>query len=309
VKSKESLSKSAPKSKSAEPSTVWSFGLPRAARQLAVWGLLIAGAAGAWHFTWSAVRDRVAYSGDYRVTPDRIETTPPPPWLERDVMKDVLENGLDGPLSILDPTLAERVARAFSGNPWVKRVVRVETSYPAHVRVELAYRGPAALVAVGGRLYPVDSETVLLPGSDLAKDFVGRIPRIEGIETTPVGPSGTAWKDSTVADAVSLASVLVDVWIPWNLHHIEPIPPEHSPSDSGGVQFGILTRGGRPIRWGLPPSAEARSPVSTKDRLERLTSWIRDRGSLDDSGDQSEIDLTQPEPAPTTALEEGRLRG
>lgn len=48
-----------------------------------------------------------------------------PSWIHSDVAGEVLDQmSLNGPISVLDDGLSERIAKAFSLHPWVRKVVR-----------------------------------------------------------------------------------------------------------------------------------------------------------------------------------------
>ena len=70
-------------------------------------------------------------SPEYRVTAERVEITPLPEWIHSDIRAEVFRDPtLDGPLSIMDDDLAERIYRAFARHPWVAKVIRVNKQQP-----------------------------------------------------------------------------------------------------------------------------------------------------------------------------------
>jgi hypothetical protein len=127
----------------------------------------------------------------------------PPPGLNRgDFLDEVRYLGnVPERLNLLDPDLAQRLARAFARHPWVARVERVEVLPPARVRVQLVYRRPALAVPLGDRLRVVDSNGILLPRSAPTTG----LPIFSGKAAPPAGPAGTAWGDPAVEAAARAA--------------------------------------------------------------------------------------------------------
>ena len=168
----------------------------------------------AGRLVWMRVREHVAIRDDYRLTAADISITPPPPWIRADVKTQVIRDaGLtDAPLSILDDALVERLYRAFALHPWVAKVERVSKSHPAHVDVQLVYRRPVAMVQVPGGWYPVDVEGVLLPSDDFSPAEARAYPRLSGVESRPLGPTGTKWGDPVVAGGARIAAALEAAW-------------------------------------------------------------------------------------------------
>ena len=114
-----------------------------------------------WAVAWYVVRDRVHQSDEYLLTADRVDLTPLPPWIHSDIKTEVLGSAsLDGPLSILDPQLTQRLHDAFPLHPWVEQVIKVSKQYPARVKVELVYRRPVCMVEVPGGLFAVSDIVV-----------------------------------------------------------------------------------------------------------------------------------------------------
>ncbi len=171
----------------------------------AMWYLVWRGAG-----NWRGVGEEVLSSAPYWLTVEQVAVTPTPAWIHCDVRADVFRDAsLDGPLSILESDLVERLADAFSLHPWVKKVVRIRKYHPAAVTVEVVYRRPACMVLVKPNpsdpksigLLPVDDEGVLLPSGDFSPIEAARYPRLAGVDSVPQGPVGTRWGDARVAGA------------------------------------------------------------------------------------------------------------
>ena len=163
----------------------WLLGRGRPLLMLLVLAGLFVGGAIA---TWRWLGPRILGSPEYRVTAERIEITPPPEWIHSDIRAEVFRDPtLDGPLSIMDDDLAERIYRAFARHPWVAKVIRVNKQ---KLKVELVYRRPVCMVEVPGGLLPVDGEGILLPPGDFSPSEAAGYPRLTGVERGPTGGAG-----------------------------------------------------------------------------------------------------------------------
>jgi hypothetical protein len=235
-----------------------------------VGGLIFATFLLGWYLMWHEVRGHVLSSSDYRVTPQEVEITPLPGWIHTDIRAEVFRNAsLDGPLSIMDDNLAERIATAFSLHPWVAKVRRVTKHHPARVKVELEYRRPVLMVEVPGGLLPVDARGVLLPGGDFSPIEKSRFPRLIGCETVPLGTAGESWGEARVVGAAELAAVLGSAWEELRLAQIIPC----AGSSAGGpdeIAYVLTTRGGTRIIWGSAPGARAAGEPSPAEKLAAL---------------------------------------
>ena len=133
--------------------------------------------AGAGYGVSQFAATHVVTAAHYKFDGRDIHTTPLPSWIHTDLKTEALHAGsLSGPLSVLDPTLAERISKAFRLHPWVKQVGRVRLTNPAGAEVDLVFRQPACMVEVPGGLYPVDEEGVLLPTADFTANGRGPVP-------------------------------------------------------------------------------------------------------------------------------------
>jgi hypothetical protein len=251
--------------------------------------LLLAG----WYLVWLKVGDRVLASSDYVVGPRQVEITPPPQWIHTDIRSEVFRTAsLDGPLSIMDDQLTERIHRAFSLNPWVAKVVRVTKHPPARVKVELVYRRPACMVAVPGDLLPVDAHGVLLPygNDDFSAVEKSRYPLLVGVNTAPVGTVGECWGDARVVGGAEIAAALGEVWDELNLQQIVP----SAPLATGVAEeptYTLVTRRGTRILWGRAPGTKVPGELSAADKVARLKKYAGQYGSLEGAGGPQELDI------------------
>ncbi|HEX3999452.1 MAG TPA: hypothetical protein VHX65_12950 [Pirellulales bacterium] len=284
----------------------------RPTRRRAISLALIAVAGGAvWagYAVWQQIRSEVAASDEYRLTPQEIEITPPPPWVRGDVKAEALRSaGLDGPMSILDDDLVQKLQTAFSLHPWVASVVHVSKQYPAHVDVELTYRKPVAMVEVhengADGLYPVDVDGVLLPSNDFSPLEARGYPRLAGVESSPLGTVGSRWGDPVVAGGARIAVALAPHWAEWKLWSIHWIKPTGASNASAPADFELITGAGQPVHWGAAPANEPPSEPTAEQKVAELKAFVDQHGSLDDPAAKS-LDLSQPGAAARTAKAAG----
>ena len=252
--------------------------------------LTVAGSlAGGGYAIWRYVGPDVLAHSDYQLSPEGITITPPPSWIRTDLKRQVLESGgLEGPLSLLDADLNQRVAAAFELHPWVAEVLRVEKSQPARVDVTLRYRKPVAMAEVPGGLYAVDEEGVLLPSEDFSPIEASRYPRLSSIRSAPLGPVGTPWGDSRVAGAARIAEALFDDWDKLELARIIPAAIGDSAPNNAAENYEIYTRRGARILWGAPPAGDLFDDDVTSAKRARLSAEFAER---EPAGAPREIDL------------------
>jgi hypothetical protein len=282
-----------------EPSANASVGLGGFFRANARWMIALAMIAGicgyGWKMLWEKVRDHVAASSDYRLDPETIEITPTPDWIHANLRAEVIRDAsLDGTLSVLDPELTVRIARAFGLHPWVAKVERVSKRYPAAVQVDLIYRRPVAMVEVPGpALLPVDAEGVLLPTEDFSPADARHYPRIAEIKTSPIGPVGTRWGDTRVSGAALVAAALGEHWDALKLNHV--VASGRQSSLPGGREtdaYELYTKAGTPIDWGRPPGAEIPGEAPAASKIERLLDHAaKHGGSLDNAAKPQRLDV------------------
>lgn len=285
----------------------WLFGPGRLALIVA---LLVAVLGGGACLAWMKLRDRILGSPEYRLHYQQVEITPPPDWIHSDLREDVFRDpALDGPLSIMDDDLAERIARAFARHPWVAKVVRVQPLHPASVQVELEYRRPVCMVEVPGGLLPVDVEGYLLPGHDFSPGEAARYPRLTGVERMPIGPPGNRWPNAKVIGGAEIAASLGPAWEAMRLQRIVPLAVDPAVAAVGGVVdgepirrkaprrsvepfFALITRGGTRILWGYAPGAGAIGELTVEEKVARLKRYLADHDTLDvRGGRRQELDV------------------
>jgi hypothetical protein len=260
--------------------------------------LIAAGFFGAWCVTWygmgswQGVRQHVFSSPEYWVGLENVEISRQPPWIRTDIRSEVFRDAsLDGPLSIMDPDLVERVANAFSLHPWISEVRGVTKRHPASIKVDLEYRLPVCMVeGPRRRLSPVDSEGILLPRKDFSPLEAGKYPLLTGIDTVPVGPEGTNWGDARVLGGAEIAAVLGPVWSELGLERIVPSPALDIERPDETI-YELFTKGGTRIVWGRAPSCDMPGEVPAADKVERLKRYFAENNTLEGPAGRQEIDV------------------
>lgn len=275
--------------------------LRRALSKLSGAALLFVAVAAGGYAVWQSVRDRVLAAPHYQLTAEQVTITPPPGWIHSDVKGEALrEAALDGPLSVVDDGLTQRIHEAFTMHPWVANVERVAKFSPARVEVELVYRRPVCMVQVGDGLFPVDIEGVLLPTGDFSPLEAGRYPRLAGVRLAAEPVAGLRWHDERVEQAARIAALLAETWDEMKLHHIEPLAVSAGKARPAAPEFALLTRSGARILWGTSPSDDPVAQKAASDKLARLKSYFLERGSLDEA-DGEPLDLRHAStPRPTS---------
>lgn len=237
-------------------------------------------------------RPKLDESPVYRLEVADIRITPPP----RPVPADLVERaagaaGLNAELSVLDRSLLPRLAKAFRGEPWVKRVVQLRKGLPAHVEADLEYRVPVAMIDVKTGVYPIDEEGVLLPPEDFTSAESRRYPLVTGVTSLPAGPPGTRWGDATVIGAGRVAIAVAEHWDEFGLTAINAPAPTSAVMDLDELTFELHTRGGSRIVWGRPPGTGHPGELTVDQKLGRLKRYVTDFGPFDVPGPAFEIDI------------------
>ncbi len=228
---------------------------------------------------------------EYQLQATDIQTTPLPPWVPPDFLNQVIQQAqLPETLDILDDDLTRRVAQAFQRHPWVRRVVRVEKTFPASLQVELEFREPVAMVRVEKGLYPIDEDAVLLPPQDFSLADADQLPLIENVATLPDGPAGTRWTDPTVVGAARLAAVLKAHWRDLRLKSIW-VPQADRHTSPENLIYQLITTDGSHILWGRPPGTDYPGELPAKQKIGRLKQYLADFGGFDQPNGPYEIDI------------------
>ncbi len=253
--------------------------------------LLLAALGGGSYAIWQTVAPHIADDPMYKLSADAITITPRPDWIRADVRGEALRDGsLDGPMSILDPQLTSRIAKAFELHPWIEQVVAVRKFSPARVEVELVYRKPVCMVEVPGGLYAVDKHGVLLPSTDFTPTDAARYPRLGGVALATESLVGTRWEDGRVQGAAHIAANLADAWTELQLVRIVA-SSDHIP------MYELQTTRGTRVIWGFAPGEDAHEP-SPADKIAALREHLAKRDTIPVQ-DAIELDLRHTRSAST----------
>jgi hypothetical protein len=274
--------------KKKKTNSIWTV-LPRTIRFLTGPGrtvslalLLVGGFVGGAILGWHYLGQRVVKSDEYHVEAKSLEMTSLPGWIRTDIRQEVFRDlCLDGPLSILDADAMKRVSDAFAVHPWVAKVVKVSKHYPASIHVELKYRRPVCMVVAYDPpgLRAVDVEGVALPSDDFSVREAMKYPKLDGIDTIPLGPVGTPWGDDRVVGAALIASAFGDDWSRLGLDRISIGDTIRSGFHSE-TSFVLHTAGGTKIIWGSSPKTPAKTELSANDKIKRLKQYADGSGGL-----------------------------
>ena len=226
----------------------------------------------------------------YRISVADVEINSPHRYVPKNFISQVFDGHATEEYSILDTDLTSKVAHIFELHPWVAEVVRVEKSFPPHLKVALKYRVPVAMLEVKGGMRPIDAAGNVLPSEDFSVDDTKRFPVIRGIESTPQGPVGTNWGETSVIGSARLSEILLPYWKDLNLDSIrvQDLTKENRLND---MVFEIFTRGGSKIIWGRVPGTKHPGELSARQKIERLQKYVADFGKFDQPHGPYEIDI------------------
>ncbi len=238
-------------------------------------------------------------SGQYRFETSKIVITPPPHWVPHDVVEQVVKRaGLPAEMSLLDDDVTRRIATAFERFAWIKGTVRVRTSIPARVEVDLEYREPVAMVSVSNGsksgLFPIDADAVILPGADFPPAEVMKYPVIENVSARPLGRAGTEWSDARILGAARLAVLLKPNWKEFGLKavRVPSITESMSAAAVDELSYQLLTTGGSRIVWGRAPGSRHPGELPAEKKIDRMKFYRRHHGSFDSTHGPCEFDIT-----------------
>ncbi len=278
-----------------------------------------------WYFGWHKWGRAITAGPKYRLTAKSLEITGQPSWIAADIRAEVMRDGSLGELSVLDPDLTKRIARAFELHTWVARVRRVAKrpgKTAPRILVDLVYREPIVMVKTLDGFWPIDTEGVLLPPNDFSPSQTRAYLRVWGGRRQPLGPVGTPFGDASIAGAARVASALRDVWRKLGLEWIlvqraapqisdRPAPPTFvllpAGTSSAVVQRRASQRAAQSliesgrlveVRWGHAPGREVAGEASAAEKIGRLVQLVQQRGPLDAQTKSLVIDL-RPRPGLT----------
>jgi len=248
---------------------------------------------------WSIGKRGLLQLPEYRLEAGRFHLSEPPPWIPETLVYDVLTTAKFGlEESVLDKRLPERLAVAFTANPWIHKVRKIQIKYPAEVYVELEYRNPVCLVSLpdGNGFYPVDAYGILLPTDYFTQgtskeiaEKMNAFPLVVGTPSNPSGSLGDPWGNSAVEKAAKITAMLGVDAKPWGVVSIRILttPKEEPFMTSWNTQppeFQLVAENGRVFHWGtFDFSSENRQLPDLKEeaKLEKFRKLIGVHGTLD----------------------------
>ncbi len=234
---------------------------------------------------------------EYKFEMEQIEITEPQGWVPAHLVEDILvRSDLPQRVSLLKPELCRDVAKAFSGNPWVRSVESVRLTQKPALRAHLEYRQPVALVESAKGLLPVDIEGVLLPASDFSVDDIDRLPHIKNVQSTPAGKAGEPWGGMLVTSAAKIAAALTPehnmekYWNRFELTAIVVPTIREGAATEEELIFELSTTGGSRIIWGKPPGADDLEPT-VEQKIGRMEQYLSSYGKFDEPDGPYRVDI------------------
>ena len=252
---------------------------------------------GGTYVAWMKLKPSVLASPEYRIGPENVQLTPPPPWIRSDIRGEVFRSPkLDGTLSIMDDDLVERLGNGFAQHAWIAKINKVTKKFPALILVDVTYRQPVCMVEMANGLYAVDAEGIVLPSDDFSPVEATRYPRLTGVDRKPPEQHGGRWNDTRVLGGAEIAAAIFQWWEIMRLHHIAIL--ETDASAPGEFQrrpepiFALFTRSGSRIVWGHAPGANVAGEMPVTDKVARLKKYWDNYDSLDGpEGRPQELDV------------------
>jgi hypothetical protein len=194
---------------------------------------------------------------------------PAPPGISRAAFLSEVQylNGLPEQVSVLDDSLAERLAVAFAHHAWVTKVERVEIGPGRRILVELQFRLPVLAVTFSEKtlvMRAVDKQGVLMPREADAKS----LPALMGIFPPPAAGPGKPWGDPEVETAARVAALLQPHQAQLKLNTMQ--------WTSGTLRLGRDEfRSGLVVIWGHALGDEAAGEPGAEEKMRRLLEYCK----------------------------------
>jgi len=202
----------------------------------------------------------------------RLET---PPWASPELAEQIRHSdGLARSYSIFERGLTKRIARAYEGSPWVRKVHEIRREFPNRISMRLELRRPAAAIRKGQKYYLVDEDAVRLP-----RDYYlwphpaikPQPPMLLHERLTELPEPGDRWQDRGVRAGVSLAKFLAEhgVLSKMKITTIDAtnVGRRRRNGDSCLV---LLTEGHTKILWGCSPLCNQPCELTDQQKLASL---------------------------------------
>ena len=236
----------------------------------------------------------IADRSDQQVLLDNVVLVPEQPeWVKSSLKEQIVGQYELDKLLLDDEQLVEQFAAAFELDSHIDEVVRVEKRVD-HIRVEVTYRIPVAMVEVKVDdqrfVYPVDRTAVVMQTNDFTESDLGEFLRLVSDYSKPKGNSGTPWGDPIITAGAAIASTLNEIaWETMGLYRIYSI----AENDGSNRLYYVNLKDDENIRvlWGNPPGEEESSEASAAEKVVNLQAFFDANGTLAVSSEAAEIDL------------------
>ncbi|HCP85502.1 MAG TPA: hypothetical protein DIT88_13955, partial [Planctomycetaceae bacterium] len=144
----------------------------------------------------------IAGRSDQQVSLENVVLVPEQPeWVKSSLKEQIIGQYELDKLLLDDEELVEQFAAAFELDSHVEEVVRIEKRVN-HIRVEVTYRVPVAMVEVKVDeqrfVFPVDRSAVVMQTNDFDEADLGEFLRLVSDYSKPKGNSGTPWGDPII---------------------------------------------------------------------------------------------------------------
>lgn len=236
----------------------------------------------------------IAGRSDQQVSLENIVLVPEQPvWVNSSLKEQIVGQYELDKLLLDDEQLVEQFAAAFKLDSHIEEVVRVEKKVD-HIRVEVIYRMPVAMVEVKVDekrfVFPVDRSAVVMQTNDFDEADLGEFLRLVSDYSKPKGNSGTPWGDPVITAGAAIASVLNDLaWQSMGLYRIYSI----AENDGSNRYYYLNLKDDDNVRilWGNPPDEEESGEASATEKLQNLQAFFRENRTLSVSSESAELDL------------------
>ena len=216
-----------------------------------------------------------------------------PEWVKSSLKEQIIGQYELDKLLLDDEELVEQFAAAFELDSHVEEVVRIEKRVN-HIRVEVTYRVPVAMVEVKVDeqrfVFPVDRSAVVMQTNDFDEADLGEFLRLVSDYSKPKGNSGTPWGDPIITAGAAIANSLNDIaWKAMGLYRIYSI----AENDGSNRLYYVNLKNDENIRvlWGNPPGEEVSSEASVAEKVTNLEAFFKENSTLSVSSETAEIDL------------------
>ena len=236
----------------------------------------------------------IAGRSDQQVSLENVVLVPEQPeWVKSSLKEQIIGQYELDKLLLDDEELVEQFAAAFELDSHVEEVVRIEKRVN-HIRVEVTYRVPVAMVEVKVDeqrfVFPVDRSAVVMQTNDFDEADLGEFLRLVSDYSKPKGNSGTPWGDPIITAGAAIANSLNGIaWKAMGLYRIYSI----AENDGSNRLYYVNLKNDENIRvlWGNAPGEEVSSEASVAEKVTNLEAFFKENSTLSVSSETAEIDL------------------